>query len=185
MEASDAELLQRSVSGDKQAFNTLMRRHESRIYSLAYRMLGNRSDALDATQDTFVNVYRRASDFRGDSAFSTWVYRVGINRCKDLLRKKGQAPVPTEELFETDPQSGGLEDNIVLRDELEDHARAATGRLPRGGCYARHRRDPLRRDSNADGGHDRNGQITHKYGRRQLAQLLEQGGASAASKEMT
>ena len=93
----DEELLARFVAGDEECFTALVQRHEDRIFALALRMTGDRADALDATQDTFVTAYRRASSFRGDAAFGTWLFRIGVNACRDLMRKRTRAPTPTEE----------------------------------------------------------------------------------------
>jgi RNA polymerase sigma-70 factor, ECF subfamily len=91
---SDEELLDEYIDGKDAAYGVLMRRHEDRIFGLALRMLGNRSDALDATQDAFVSAFRRARSFRGESSFGTWLYRIGINACRDLLRAKARLPEP-------------------------------------------------------------------------------------------
>lgn len=85
---SDEALHRRFLNGETRAFDELMRRHEDRIFSLALRMTGDRSDALDATQETFLSAYRQAARFRGESAFGTWLYRIGMNACHDLLRKR-------------------------------------------------------------------------------------------------
>lgn len=87
---TDESLLDAFLGGDHQAFTTLVRRHEDRMFALALRMTGSRADALDATQDTFLTMFRRASSFRGESAFSTWLYRIGINACHDLLRRRSR-----------------------------------------------------------------------------------------------
>jgi RNA polymerase sigma-70 factor (ECF subfamily) len=97
---SDEALLARFVAGDDDAFELLMKRHEDRIYALAFRMTGDRADALEATQDTFIAAFRQARSFRGDAAFSTWLYRVGINSCRDLLRKRARLPEPVAEFDE-------------------------------------------------------------------------------------
>src|SRR5918999_3142180 len=87
-EQRDEDLLRAFLEGDPSSFDELMRRHEQRIFALALRLTGDRADALDATQDAFIVAFRRAETFRGDAAFSTWLYRIGINACNDLLRKK-------------------------------------------------------------------------------------------------
>lgn len=89
----DDTLLRRAVEGDDSAFAALVRRHEDRIFSLCLRMMRERSDALDATQETFLMLFRKGSTFSGDSAFSTWLYRVAVNVCTDLLRKRARAPL--------------------------------------------------------------------------------------------
>ena len=115
-EISDEQLLRSVVTGDLPAFDVLMRRHEDRIFSLALRMTGNRTDALDATQDAFVAAFRNARSFKGTSAFSTWLYRIGINACHDLLRKKARL-VPTEDV---DPGRalGNVDEDVPLRMDL-------------------------------------------------------------------
>jgi RNA polymerase sigma-70 factor, ECF subfamily len=85
---ADNDLLQDFLEGDRDAFSILVRRHEDRLFAMALRMTGNRADAFDATQDAFVAAFRRARSFRGDSAFGTWLYRIGINATQDLLRKR-------------------------------------------------------------------------------------------------
>lgn len=91
---SDEGLLAEFVQGSQPAYQVLMRRHEDRIFALALRMTGDRSDALEATQDAFISAFRQAAAFRGDSSFGTWLYRIGINACRDLLRKKRRLPEP-------------------------------------------------------------------------------------------
>lgn len=97
-ETSDAELVQRFLSGDDDSFTLLARRHEDKIFSLAWRMTGDRSDALDATQDALLTVYRKAGSWRGESAFSTWLYRIAVNATRDIMRKRKRAPVPEEDI---------------------------------------------------------------------------------------
>jgi RNA polymerase sigma-70 factor, ECF subfamily len=88
-EPTDQDLVRRFQNGEQQAFVLLMTRHERRIYNLSYRMLGRQEDARDATQDAFLSCFRHLGSFRGDSAFSTWIHRVAVNACYDLLRKRG------------------------------------------------------------------------------------------------
>ena len=68
-----------------QAFGELVRRHQTRVYRVALRMLGSRADAEDAAQETFVQAWRALGHFRGSSAFATWLYRIVTNRCLNLL----------------------------------------------------------------------------------------------------
>ena len=89
---TDEELLKQFLAGDESAFTKVVRRHEDRIFALALKMTGNRTDALDATQETFILAFRRADEFRGEAAFGTWLYRIGINASKDLLRKRKRLP---------------------------------------------------------------------------------------------
>jgi RNA polymerase sigma-70 factor (ECF subfamily) len=97
---SDEALLAAFVAGDDAAFTALMRRHEERAFAIAVRVIKDRSEALDATQEAFVTIYRRAGSFRGDAAFTTWLYRITVNACNDTLRKKARGGV-----LESDPEA--------------------------------------------------------------------------------
>jgi RNA polymerase sigma-70 factor, ECF subfamily len=116
---TDEALLEQFLGGRAECFDALMRRHEDRIFALALRMMGERGDALEASQEIFLTLWRRAPSFRGDSAFSTWLYRIGINTCHDLLRRRKRVPQPQEELPE--PATGGrpgMADQVALRLDL-------------------------------------------------------------------
>lgn len=89
----DDVLVRRVVDGDQGAFAELVRRHEGRVFAVAMRMLGREEDALDAAQDAFLTVYRKAEQFRGESAFTTWLHRITVNACYDILRKKARQPL--------------------------------------------------------------------------------------------
>ena len=69
-------------------FETILTEYQDRVYNQAYRMLGNREDAEEATQDIFLNIYKSLDDFRGESKVSTWIYRITSNVCISRLRKK-------------------------------------------------------------------------------------------------
>ncbi|MDH5371765.1 MAG: sigma-70 family RNA polymerase sigma factor [Acidimicrobiia bacterium] len=84
----DLALIQRFVGGDRSAFDVLVRAHEDRVFSICLRVMANREAALDATQETFLTLYRKADRFTGTASFSTWLYRVAVNTCYDLLRKE-------------------------------------------------------------------------------------------------
>jgi RNA polymerase sigma-70 factor, ECF subfamily len=92
-QARDEDLVRRYLSGDRAAFAALVERHERRVYNLALRMTGREEDARDATQDAFLTVLRKLSSFRGEAAFTTWLHRVTVNACYDLLRKRQRAPL--------------------------------------------------------------------------------------------
>jgi RNA polymerase sigma-70 factor (ECF subfamily) len=91
--ASDDDLVRRFQQGQEEAFAQLMRRHERRVYNLAYRMLGDAEEARDAAQETFLSCFRNLEKFRGDAAFSTWLHRIAANVCFDSLRKRSKGPV--------------------------------------------------------------------------------------------
>ena len=93
----DIELIDRYLGGDVEAFNELMAAHEDRVFGICYRMMQDREAALDATQDTFLTVFRKADRYRAQAAFSTWLYRVAVNTCYDHLRRqkrKRAEPLP-------------------------------------------------------------------------------------------
>ncbi|MBA3552419.1 MAG: RNA polymerase sigma factor [Actinobacteria bacterium] len=99
----DTELVRRFCEGDEGAFATLVRRHERRVYNLAYRMIGRPEDARDATQEAFLSCYRHLGAFRGDSSFTTWIHRITVNACYDILRKKAPVLASAEEQLEPPP----------------------------------------------------------------------------------
>lgn len=101
----DAELIARHLAGDPDAFDRLLTAHQERVFAVCLRILGDREKALDAAQETFITVLRKVDTFQGRSAFTTWLYRIAVNACYDLLRKEGRrptAPLP-ETLQPADP----------------------------------------------------------------------------------
>jgi len=124
----DAALVERYLTGDTAAFDELMRAHQDRVFGVCLRMLRDRDAALDATQETFITVFRKADRFAGRSAFSTWLYRVAVNTCYDAARKSKRRP--TQPLPEgSDPADERAGDDLAaveLRPDLE----AALASLP-------------------------------------------------------
>jgi RNA polymerase sigma-70 factor, ECF subfamily len=86
--SSDSELVARAQRGDADAFATLFHSHKSRVYSLCLRMTSNTAEAEDVTQEAFLQVFRKLTTFRGDSALSTWLHRIAVNTVLMRLRKK-------------------------------------------------------------------------------------------------
>lgn len=86
--SADLELAGRIKSGDGAAFEALYRQHATRLYNLASRMAGGASDADDLLQDIFLLAYRKLGSFRGDSSLGTWLYRLAMNHCLDVLRNR-------------------------------------------------------------------------------------------------
>lgn len=98
----ERELVQQAKAGDRAAFAGLVSAYEGKIYNLALRYLGSREDAMDASQEVFLRVFRFLPGFQEESGFSTWIYRIGVNVCKDMLHrrlKRAEEPleVPDEE----------------------------------------------------------------------------------------
>ena len=90
---TDEELVARSIGGDADSFNQLILRWERPIYALAYRQIGREEDARDVCQETFLRAYRALSGFRGQAKFSSWLYRIALNLCRDWVRRERRTPV--------------------------------------------------------------------------------------------
>lgn len=90
------EVIRRCQAGDLEAYEELYRKSRSFLYSLAYRFYGNREDAEDALQETFVQLYRNIRHFHGESKFTTWLYRVTLNTCISLKRKRKPRETSTD-----------------------------------------------------------------------------------------
>lgn len=120
---SDAELLRQHVAGDNEAFGELFRRHRERLWAVALRTVCDPEEAADALQDAMVSAFRRAADFRGDSAVTTWLHRIVVNASLDRLRRRAARPA----------MSGGSEQTFESlmnhTDRMTDPARATDTRL--------------------------------------------------------
>ena len=86
-DVSNAELVKKSQLGDKNAFEELVRRHQELVFSLAYKLTGNRELANDVAQEAFIRAWKAIQKFRGDSTFSTWIYRITVNTAWTLRKK--------------------------------------------------------------------------------------------------
>lgn len=89
-EVSEKEIIEKVLGGDANAFEELVLKYEKTVYNLALRMVGDRDDAFDMTQEAFIKAYGSLSSFRGDSKFSVWIYRIATNVCLDFLRSKSR-----------------------------------------------------------------------------------------------
>jgi RNA polymerase sigma-70 factor (ECF subfamily) len=87
-EPSDGVLLRQHIEGDTDAFGLLFKRHSGRLWAVALRITCNPDDAADVLQDAMISAFRRAGDFRGDSAITTWLHRIVVNAALDLLRRR-------------------------------------------------------------------------------------------------
>lgn len=83
----ERELIRRAQGGDVAAFEQLINEHQKRIFSIAYRVAGNPDDAADMAQEVLVKIFKNINKFKGDSKFSTWIYRVATNTCLDELKR--------------------------------------------------------------------------------------------------
>lgn len=112
-ELDEQTLVVRAQEGDARAFELLALRHQDALYRLAVRVMGDESEAEDALQEALLDAWRRIGRFRGDSAFSTWMYRIVTNRCVGMLRRR--RPVPVERIETPAPAQNGPE-RAVERD---------------------------------------------------------------------
>lgn len=140
----DRELVERFQRGDESAFDALVRRHSGRAYAIAYGLLGNREDAEEVAQDVFIRVYRALDKFRGDSEFSTWMYRIATNLAKNKYRwnkSRGskvtdslQAPIDGTEgsdaLYREVSDDRMTPDEAIQVAELERRTREEMEKLP-------------------------------------------------------
>ncbi len=118
----DEELVRRYLDGDSDAFGTLVQRHQVRVYNVALRVLGDPDDARDAAQDAFLTLVRKLSQFRGDAAFTTWMHRITVNACYDILRKRRRQPMLRMVSDADDPIPERLP-------PVDDHADATVGSI--------------------------------------------------------
>jgi len=86
--SNDAVLIQKSKQGDVHSFELLISKYQVYAYNIAWRMLGNEEDAKDATQETLIKVFKGLGKFKENSEFSTWLYTITVNTCRDQLRKR-------------------------------------------------------------------------------------------------
>jgi RNA polymerase sigma-70 factor, ECF subfamily len=93
MPSTDEELVARSMGGDLDSFNQLVLRWERPIYALAYRVIGREEDARDVAQETFLRAFRALKGFKGQAKFSSWLYRITLNLCRDWMRRERRTPV--------------------------------------------------------------------------------------------
>lgn len=135
---TDQQLVERVQKGDKKAFDLLVMKYQQRIVNLVSRFVRNPADALDVTQDAFIKAYRALPNFRGESAFYTWMYRIAVNTAKNYLAVQSRRPLDMEqdvseiEQFEGD---NALKDyttpeHLLLRDEIQATVVNAIENLP-------------------------------------------------------
>src|SRR5215208_4369457 len=133
---TDEELVDRSKTGDAESFNQLVRRWERPIFALAYRTLGREEDARDVTQETFLRAFRALPGFKGQAKFSSWLYRIALNLCRDWMRKQRRAPVMQApegvDLAELASERGPSEsiEELVARRQLSAVVEEAMRHLP-------------------------------------------------------
>lgn len=105
-EAGSAQLQQlvaRARQGDRAAFDVLVERYTPQVFNIALRITGSREEAEDCVQDAFIRAFSALSRFRGEAAFSTWLYRVAVNAANDAARRLSGTPIPTSSLGDGNP----------------------------------------------------------------------------------
>jgi RNA polymerase sigma-70 factor, ECF subfamily len=133
---TDEDLVARSRGGDLESFNQLILRWERPIFALAYRVIGREEDARDVVQETFLRAFRALPGFKGQAKFSSWLYRIALNLCRDWIRRRRRSPLV--ELPEgVDPvelaaESGPVEsiEEVAARKELSEAVAEAMSLLP-------------------------------------------------------
>jgi RNA polymerase sigma-70 factor (ECF subfamily) len=134
---TDEELVARATAGDVDSFNQLVSRWERTIFALAYRTLGREEDARDVVQEAFLRAYRGLRGFKGEAKFSSWLYRITLNLCRDWIRRERRAPVvqPPEgtdavDLADTQAAPAESVEELVSRRELSRAVARAMAELP-------------------------------------------------------
>ena len=116
------DLVEKVAKGDREAFAELVRRYKKKIYSIAYRMLGNHLDADEVTQETFVRVYNRRFELKSITYFSSFILRIATNYCIDLIRKRQKGYISVDDLALHPDVQIELSDKIVKPDRNLENA---------------------------------------------------------------
>jgi RNA polymerase sigma-70 factor (ECF subfamily) len=130
----DTQLVARSLKQDHEAFGQLIDRHAPAIVNLAYRMVGNQAEAEDLAQEAFLAAFKALPTFRADAKFSTWLYRIASNKCKDWLRVKrpgqGQYDVNADEQLDLHVAEGRTPEDLLSQQQVAKELNQAIQRLP-------------------------------------------------------
>lgn len=121
----ERSLLRRLRDRDERAFRELLELHRDRVFNITYRMLGNRAEAEDVAQEVFIAVFKTIDQFREESKFSTWLYRVTVNHCKNRIKYLARRhDRDRDELDETSHQANGAVNGAPVRAPQPDRALA-------------------------------------------------------------
>ena len=138
-EQTDQQLVERVQHGDKRAFDLLVLKYQHRILALGMRFVHDSHEAQDVAQEAFIKAYRALANFRGDSAFYTWLYRIAINTAKNYLVARGRRP-PDSDIAAEDAEYYDGESSLkniqspereLLRDEIEQTVNRNLQLLPK------------------------------------------------------
>ena len=133
---TDEELVARTVAGDAESFNQLIKRWERPIYALAYRTIGRDEDARDVCQEAFLRAFRALPGFKGQAKFSSWLYRITLNLCRDWMRRQRRSPIVSApegvDVVELASEQGPVEsiEDLVARNQLSKTVAEAMRFLP-------------------------------------------------------
>lgn len=126
MSELERSLLRRLRDRDERAFKELIDDHRDRVFNITYRMLGNRAEAEDVAQEVFITVFKHIESFREESKFSTWLYRVTVNTCKNRIKYLARRhDRDRDELDETSQQANGAVNGAPVRAAQPDKALAS------------------------------------------------------------
>jgi RNA polymerase sigma-70 factor (ECF subfamily) len=123
---TDRQLVDTVLSGNKNAFDMLVLRHQHKVYSLVSRFVSDSAEAEDICQEAFIKAYRSLSSFRGDSAFYTWLYRIAINTAKNYVLSRKRRPIASDVQLEDAEISEG---NNALKDIANPENNLVTQKL--------------------------------------------------------
>jgi len=115
----DAALIRAFQAGNKAVFDELVLKHKDKMFNLCYRFLGDYQDANDSAQETFIKVYRSLKKFRFESTFSTWLYRIAVNTCKNKLKSSEYRHRKKMVRLDNPGKSEGTTDSIEIRDKTQ------------------------------------------------------------------
>jgi len=130
--ANDQDLIAKVLDGDTNAFSVLVNRYKDLVFSLALKMLKNREEAEEISQDAFIKVYKSLHKFKGDSKFSTWIYKVVYNSCLDRIKqyKKNYALVPIDEFNENQVKTLDNAFDALVSQDRKNAIQACLNKLP-------------------------------------------------------
>lgn len=127
----ESKLIEKSINGDVASFELLIQKYRQYVYNIAYRMMGNAHDADDMAQEALIKAYKSIHQFKGNAQFSTWLYRIAMNTCKDELRKRKEA-LPLDDAIDTltEAEKSKVDPLIIYEQkELKAKIQAALNKL--------------------------------------------------------
>ena len=167
-------MIRRVQHGDVDAFGLLVTAYEKNVYNVALQMLGNREDAQDIAQEAFLKAYSSLSSFRGDSKFSSWLYRIVSNLCLDFKRRQGRRPSSSLTVEDDDGENVQLD----IADESQSPETLLERKLTREAVRRGLAEDPgaeLRGDRRGHGAGGRDGEVPDLPGAKKTLRLFAEG----------